>query len=325
MSSPVEPPNSSSDTSEPRQISLQISFQAVASGPMTFMRPMTSGTLSNSVEESLRSFFTNPENLSRLINQNVQNMSVIRTHPSESAEASSDEPAASVQGASPEHTAIPRLRRTVPQAPADLFRSMMSEIFASFQTENKATAKATLDALPKIILKNENCGEDGENEDELKVKELKSRLDFLGISYAGFVEKSEFLNALRSSLCVGPGACSDAGCPSCTICMAEFESGDRVTKLPCGHWFHCGHAEEGTDENEEGDACPGVVKWLAANSTCPNCKHQLPKESDAPRSTAATVPPPSRPRSTPPPPQGPAQNTRSSASTHEPAPKRRRR
>ena len=45
----------------------------------------------------------------------------------------------------------------------------------------------------------------------------------------------------------------------CSICLCDFEEGDQVRKLICGHLYH---------EN-----C--VMKWLEKNSTCPICKTSL--------------------------------------------------
>lgn len=274
------------------------------------MRPMSSmGTPSQSMEESLRSFFTNPENLSRLMSQSINGMRSIQSRVNESAERSSSV----------------REPRTTSQVPSDIFHSLMSGIFASFRHENKATAKSTLDALPKIILKAKDSKGEDEDDEKLKIDELKSRLDFLGISYAGFLEKSEFLTALRNTSCVRPEVCSAAGCPTCTICMANFEPGDRVTKLPCGHWFHLGNDREGKNSGDEGENCPGVVKWLGSNSTCPNCKDQLPKQCDAARATESVAPRPDIRMASIQTITQPYRRTDSTSSTEEPAPKRRRR
>ena len=46
---------------------------------------------------------------------------------------------------------------------------------------------------------------------------------------------------------------------SCTICMEEFQPGDRVRILPCFHQYHV--------------AC--VDEWLHQHSDCPICKFSL--------------------------------------------------
>ena len=45
----------------------------------------------------------------------------------------------------------------------------------------------------------------------------------------------------------------------CTICMIEFNMGQNVKRLICGHYFH--------------DDC--VTGWLQRHGTCPNCRRVL--------------------------------------------------
>jgi hypothetical protein len=47
----------------------------------------------------------------------------------------------------------------------------------------------------------------------------------------------------------------------CSICHDDMKEGDTVVKLSCRHCYH--------------DAC--VVEWLRSNSTCPMCRHALPR------------------------------------------------
>ena len=42
----------------------------------------------------------------------------------------------------------------------------------------------------------------------------------------------------------------------CNICLNEFKSGYKISKLKCGHCFH--------------KKC--IKKWLSQNDTCPNCR-----------------------------------------------------
>ena len=46
---------------------------------------------------------------------------------------------------------------------------------------------------------------------------------------------------------------------SCSICLADYSRGDRVSALPCAHVFH--------------SSC--VEKWLSRAITCPLCKLEL--------------------------------------------------
>lgn len=69
----------------------------------------------------------------------------------------------------------------------------------------------------------------------------------------------------------GKGAAAHGGTVlhnECAICLAEFETGDEVTALPCGHYFHL-------------ESCVRV--WLKNHSaTCPTCRAEI-----SPRSASA--------------------------------------
>lgn len=54
---------------------------------------------------------------------------------------------------------------------------------------------------------------------------------------------------------------------TCVVCLCEFEGGEKLRRLPCGHKFHG----------------PCVDKWLRRNKLCPLCLHD------------ASAPPPGRP------------------------------
>jgi len=70
------------------------------------------------------------------------------------------------------------------------------------------------------------------------------------------------------------------GSQECYICLSEYETGDSIRKLPCGHEFHCG--------------C--VDKWLTEmHRVCPLCRRDVCAESTSsltspPRSIAAASP-----------------------------------
>lgn len=49
---------------------------------------------------------------------------------------------------------------------------------------------------------------------------------------------------------------SSVDCPSCAVCLMEWEDGDEVIVLRCDHAFHADH----------------VLPWLAQKPTCPVCK-----------------------------------------------------
>jgi len=46
---------------------------------------------------------------------------------------------------------------------------------------------------------------------------------------------------------------------SCAVCLVEFEEGEELRKLPCGHRFHA----------------PCVDRWLLRSSRCPLCMHEV--------------------------------------------------
>ncbi|KAF5459792.1 hypothetical protein F2P56_019710 [Juglans regia] len=49
---------------------------------------------------------------------------------------------------------------------------------------------------------------------------------------------------------------------NCMVCMAEYEDGMEVTRMPCSHLFH-------------GDC---IVKWLLTSHLCPLCRYPIPIE-----------------------------------------------
>lgn len=142
----------------------------------------------------------------------------------------------------------------------------------------------------------------------LKVKELKRRLIELGINPDSFLERDEMERTLVAALqnnvlkstssrrpcrrattteCFGSDATE-----SCTICLGDFRPGDMITKLPCGHSFHLGLATSTTAVSARGDeCCAGILTWLTANSFCPNCKSQLPKQDDQSEASAGFTEP----------------------------------
>jgi len=49
------------------------------------------------------------------------------------------------------------------------------------------------------------------------------------------------------------------GHTECRICLTEYEEGDVVTTLPCGHNYH--------------EQCN--IQWMATNASCPVCKFDV--------------------------------------------------
>lgn len=50
----------------------------------------------------------------------------------------------------------------------------------------------------------------------------------------------------------------------CCICMSDFEVGDEVVSMPCGHSYH--------------DAC--LKEWLKTHNSCPVCRDKVPTDED---------------------------------------------
>lgn len=84
---------------------------------------------------------------------------------------------------------------------------------------------------------------------------------------------------------IQPGAESDdetggqmTSYTECAICLCDFEAGDEVTVLPCGHFFHL-------------NGC--VREWLSRHArTCPTCRADIcspSSSSDGVASHSATV------------------------------------
>lgn len=62
--------------------------------------------------------------------------------------------------------------------------------------------------------------------------------------------------------------------PQCTVCLCEYEEGERITQLPCQHEFH--------------SMC--INKWMQTHNTCPICRIALvPEEAPADAAAAARV------------------------------------
>lgn len=87
----------------------------------------------------------------------------------------------------------------------------------------------------------------------------------------------------------------------CTLCLEPMKAGDRVVKLPCGHCFHAG-TSEGLNASSvkvgrkralsrTTDTCKGILYWLENNTSCPQCRFNLPTQLPEPsRSEMILVP-----------------------------------
>jgi len=71
---------------------------------------------------------------------------------------------------------------------------------------------------------------------------------------------------------------------NCALCLEPMKAGDKVVKLPCGHMFHAGRGETLSSvkvgkkrrHSEDSDSCKGVLYWLENNTSCPQCRFNLP-------------------------------------------------
>merc|ERR1712154_627687 len=52
---------------------------------------------------------------------------------------------------------------------------------------------------------------------------------------------------------------NDAEEEVCPVCLVDYEDGDKIRTLPCGHYFH--------------KDC--IDSWLQNNSSCPTCRFSL--------------------------------------------------
>ncbi|XP_015063692.1 E3 ubiquitin ligase BIG BROTHER-related-like isoform X2 [Solanum pennellii] len=50
---------------------------------------------------------------------------------------------------------------------------------------------------------------------------------------------------------------------ACAVCKDEILSTEKVTRLPCSHYYHCD--------------C--IMPWLNIRNTCPVCRHELPTDN----------------------------------------------
>jgi hypothetical protein len=67
---------------------------------------------------------------------------------------------------------------------------------------------------------------------------------------------SETSSTMSSSSMQHDGLSDQEEEPSCTVCLCEYECGDEIRRLPCGHDFH--------------QAC--IDKWMTQHTTCPICR-----------------------------------------------------
>jgi hypothetical protein len=91
-----------------------------------------------------------------------------------------------------------------------------------------------------------------------------SKEDVAALSEFGFVPEEAFARGgddATDGASRGNGSRCFCG-PQCYVCLGEFERGEAVRELPCGHRFH--------------SAC--VDEWLLGQSRrCPTCRAEVPR------------------------------------------------
>lgn len=73
---------------------------------------------------------------------------------------------------------------------------------------------------------------------------------------------------------------------SCTLCLEDFNSGEKYTTLPCGHVFHTGSACK-----HNSSSCRGIIYWLQKHRTCPHCRYELESEIVVPHPSEQIIVP----------------------------------
>lgn len=63
----------------------------------------------------------------------------------------------------------------------------------------------------------------------------------------------------------GGGKTLDDEEPTCSICLCEYEKGDKVIKLPCGHVFHADCINSWTEHNTRCPLCNADLTVVAGN------------------------------------------------------------
>lgn len=59
--------------------------------------------------------------------------------------------------------------------------------------------------------------------------------------------------------------CKAKVAPTCTVCVEQIKLGSKGMFMPCGHIYH--------------PDC--LTPWLDTNNTCPTCRFEIPKETEA--------------------------------------------
>lgn len=102
-------------------------------------------------------------------------------------------------------------------------------------------------------------------------------LDALRLALISASEQNKTLSTKQSVIdnlpidTMRPGLITDPEKSSCAICQVDFMSGELVTHLPCGHYFH----HKGDVEAAEEEECAGIVSWLKNSNMCPLCRYEL--------------------------------------------------
>ena len=130
---------------------------------------------------------------------------------------------------------------------------------------------------------NTNVGSSGGDEEAAMMNRLDIVFGRMGIEKNGKPKAKPSAVAALVREVMGEGEHSDSlKDEACIICMNEFQGGETMISMPCGHWFHEGEVkqsdqskkeEEDAEEDEDGSegSCDGLLPWLQTSNRC-KCK-----------------------------------------------------
>ena len=135
----------------------------------------------------------------------------------------------------------------------------------------------------QVVGDNTNVGTSGGDEEAAMMGRLDGVFGRMGVEKNGKPKAKASAVAALDRVVMGEGGEEHAATlkdESCIICMNEFQAGEVVMKMPCGHWFHEGvvggpekqkeeKEEQGTgDDDDDEGPCDGILPWLQTSNRC---------------------------------------------------------